>query len=109
MTVRKRSRNKSKYKESINYNNIFDGACKELFGDNVYHTWCELIFHLILTFISIWHNGIYKLEIQFKEAKNGLKKKLKNPLSESMFFLYRDLFSKKIHSSVRNLGKISEY
>ena len=68
MKVIKRGKN-IKYKESKNHHNIFDGACKELFGDNVYHTWCELIFHLILTFVSIWHYGFNNLEIQFKVAK----------------------------------------
>jgi hypothetical protein len=109
MKVSKRSGSKSAYKQSINNHDIFDGACKEFFGDNVYHTWCELIFHLILTFVSIWHDGIYKLEVQFKEATNGLKKKLKNPLSESIFFLYQDIFTKKIGFGVSNIGKISDY
>ena len=68
INISKRTKKKQNYKQSLNYQKIFDGACKELFGDNVYHTWCELIFHLILTFVSIWHNGIHNVEQNLNEA-----------------------------------------
>jgi hypothetical protein len=49
------------------------------------------------------------MEMWYEEAVCGLKKKLKNPVSESIFFLYRDLFKKKIHNHIKNSLKISEY
>ena len=96
MNICKRSKKKSNFKQILIYQKIFDEACKDLFGDKVYHTWCELIFHLILTFVSIWHDGMNNVEQNFEEATQGLMKKLKKPMSDSVFFLYRDLFTKKI-------------
>ena len=103
-------KNQQKYFKSLpKYQQIFNKVCSEFFGDNIYHTLCELIYHVIFTFIFIWRRTFRKLLTHFQEVKSAHTKKVNNKLSQKVYMLYQDFFVYTFNKNVPNEMKIQQF
>ena len=89
---------------------MFDEACARFFQGNVYNTFNEFIYHLILTFVTSWKYGMSQMQYQFEWSyKQVQAKNEKNFSNLSLLFLYQDLFVKKFDTNEANEHEITDY
>ena len=68
-------------------------VCQTSFYDNVYHTFSEFVYHMIMTFFISWRIGYDKMELQFNNLVHIRNKKIRNPHNESISFMYGEMYS----------------